>query len=298
MTDKKKKIRKAPKKKVQRVKKISSVLDKVILPITFTNYRKKCCVNEEKEKENVSLTNKLLMELLKGNQTEGSRWQRKETTEPFIKATLPSVKESVDKSTETQSQIPREKQYGFKERMYFQEKKRELDKPVFSSEETSDAFSTKLSRRKKFKAIRKQTQPESETEIEGYIPVKVPDYAFGKANIPSDKTNIPIEKPVDEPLSLPIDIPQIPLETPDTDGLGGALGEPKIIKTGEKKKIRIKKPRPKLDIEEIPPPPPIPKKKKPLSKMNKSQLQDEYRKQFNEEPNKSFSKKDLYDILR
>lgn len=291
MTDKKKKIRKAPKKKVQRVKKISSVLDKVILPITFTNYRKKCCVNEEKEKENVSLTNKLLMELLKGN-------QRKTTTEPVI--TLKP--ESVDKATETQSQIPREKQYGFKERMYFQEKKRELDKPVFSSEETSDAFSTKLSRRKKFKAIRKQTQPESETEIEGYIPVKVPDYAFGKATIPSDKTNIPIEKPVDEPISLSTDTPQIPLETPDTDGLGGALGEPKIIKTGEKKKIRIKKPRPKLVLEEEeevpPPPPPLPKKKKPLSKMNKSELQNEYRKQLNEEPDKAFSKKDLYDILK
>lgn len=283
MTDKKKKIKRVPKKKVQRVKKISSVLDKVVLPITFTDYRKRCCVSDEKEKENISLTNKLLMELLKGN-------QRKATTDPFVIL----KPESVDKATETESPIPREKQYGFKERMYFQEKKRELDKaPTFSSEETSDAFSTKLSRRKKFKAIRKQTSPESETEVEGYVPVpvKLPDYAFGKPNIP-------VEKPVDESISLSTDISQIPSETPE---------EPKIVKTGEKKTIRIKKPqgraRPKLVLEEEeevppPPPPPLPKKKKPLSRMNKSELQDEYRKQFNEEPNKAFSKKDLYDILK
>ena len=276
MADKKK----TKKKKIvrKRVKKISSTLDKVILPITYTQYRKKCCVNDEKEKENISLTNKLLMEL-------------------FSKKT-DKIQPAISQQVSTQTDIaeyakkrPFNKQYAFKETEYFNNLRK--NKPTvisdFTSGETTDVFA-----KSKFS---KRGNIDTETEVEGYVPIKnLPNYAFGK----------PLEKP---PLniapSLTEETVSIPTET---------VEQPKVIFTGEKRIIKRKKPRPPLILEEdgtnglgvalggeavaIQEKTTPDTKKKPISRMNKSELQQKYRDMFNEEPDKRFSKKELYSILK
>lgn len=185
-------------------------------------------------------------------------------------------------------------QYATKERKFFQDigNKKTPIVSDFTSGETTDVYSYKknIFPKQPVKAF------DTETEVEGYVPIKPPSYAFGKQttqpplNIAPSLSNI---NNIIDTQEKPEEIVSLPIETTE---------EPKVVRTGETFKIRRKTPKKKLDLiiededntEEIP----SVQKKKPLSKMNKSELQDEYRSQFKEEPNKALSKKDLYEILK
>lgn len=281
MADKKKK--KEKKKRVIK-KKLTSVVDKVILPITYTQYRKKCCVGEEKE--NISLTNKLLMELLTSGRKIGDTNVSGVALGPTpIKPTMrdvysqtppPEVVKLLPKPP-----IPYEKQYAYKENKYLTEWER---------------------RKRQRKTPKLYKEPISETEVEGYMKAPVVSkQPVVKAPLPVVKAPLPVVKPLDEtPSEAPIIIKApLPIETPvvikEDD-------KPKAIITGEKTIIKIKKPKKTIQplpliIEEEEPQPSV-KPKKPLSKMNKTELQEEYKRVMGEEPDKRFSKKDMYEILK
>lgn len=98
MADKKKKKIKKPKK----AKKISSILARPTLPITFTQYRGKCCVNEEERPAN--LTSKLLDLLMKKNENVPKVEPKKSMRDIFSKPELPEMK-NIEIQTETPTTI-------------------------------------------------------------------------------------------------------------------------------------------------------------------------------------------------
>lgn len=266
MADKKKK--KEKKKRVIK-KKLTSVVDKVILPITYTQYRKKCCVGDEKE--NISLTNKLLMELLTSGRKIGESTPIKPTmSDVYSQTPPPEVVKLLPKPP-----IPYEKQYAYKENKYLTEWER---------------------RKRQRKTPKLYKEPISETEVEGYMKAPV------VSKQPVVKAPLPSEAPIIIKAPLPIETPVVIKEE----------DKPKAIITGEKTTIKIKKPKKTIQplpliIEEEPQPlvepsvkAPLPsvKPKKPLSKMNKTELQEEYKRVMGEEPDKRFSKKDMYEILK
>lgn len=187
-------------------------------------------------------------------------------------------------------------QYATKERKFFQDvgnKKTPIVSDLTSGE-TTDVYSNKKNvfPRQPVKAF------DTETEVEGFVPIKLPSYAFGKQtiqpplNIAPSLSNInniidTKEEPKEETVSLPTETTE----------------EPKVVRTGETFKIKRKTPKKKLDFiiedesntEEIQS---IKIKKKPLSRMNKKELQDEYRRVIGEEPDKRFTIEDLKSVLK